>query len=831
MNDAGAPLSKARVRTRRAIGSKEANQKQVTPIMANDRARRVQQIFEAALAKDGEDRASFLAKACGNDPALRAEVESLLEHDQQAAAGVMAPRDRARDDFLAPTQAAPSASGSTPHSAQKPEIEGYEVICELGHGGMGVVYQARDTRLDRMVAIKTILGEFQSEDRLELLRREARLAARLRHPNIVAVHALVDACDPPCIVMEWVDGVPLDAVARRLSLRDSVELVLKVARAAAYAHEMGVVHRDLKPGNILVDRTGEPRLLDFGLARAMLRRGEASSYAGIKGTPRFMAPEQFLSPAEVGPPADIYALGLVLYVMLTGTAPPVPDSPTDLSNWANREFPLPREVNADIPEPLQRICLKACELKEADRYPTADQMADDLQRYLDGRSVRARPTRYAQLLEDRVRSHVEALTHWEADNLITRREADSLGDRYMGLLRTESLWVPGARRLLPGAILIQVGGWLVVLSTILWATFYWNDLSSAQRILAIGFPTVIINGAALVLWTRLSQLVALIFTVLGTLLIPLFSLVLLSEFEIFATRAADDARYEFLPADSFSNRQLVAGFWISAVYAGWLLSQKRYMLLSAVLCLIVLLATVSTLLLMGLKDWLSHEWFATTAVAFGPVPIITYLAARGLDRPERDQLAVPFYAVAAVSFLGVIGGLAYDAPDTWFGLDPASDSEHVNPLNVTRELLFLGCGLVCFLLAWLHDRSDTRLRRLWGRLYFKLVPPCCVISADLLGDEPLWTLGMLGGTEARALELLVPVLCILLIIVGTRLQLRWFAYYGLLHLAVFIIRATHRHFEDYLEWPVIVTVTGAVAMIFGLWLEHKRLTAQRVGGG
>lgn len=523
--------------------------------MTPKRTQQAYELFEQALRRSPDDRPAFLLEACGNDAELRSEIESLLEHDQRSAAGFMESSDRTGGAFLAPTQPPRHANDSTPPRDQQPEIEGYEVICKLGHGGMGVVYQARDTRLDRMVAIKTILGEFQSKDRLELLRREARLAARLRHPNIVAVHALVDACDPPCIVMEWVDGVPLDAVARRLNLRDSVKLVVKVARAAAYAHEMGVVHRDLKPGNILVDRTGEPRLLDFGLARAMLRQDEASSCAGMKGTPQFMAPEQFLAPADVGPAADIYALGLVLYVMLTGIAPPAPDSAKDVSDWANRMLPLPREVNPDIPEPLQRICLTACEQKEADRYPTAGHMADDLERYLGGRSVRARPTRYAQLLEDRVRSHVEAIAHWEADNLITRREADSLEDRYVGLLRPESLWAPGARRLLPSAILIQVGGWFVVLSTILWETFYWNDLSSAQRILAIGIPTVIINGAALVLWKRFSQLVALIFTVLGTLLIPLFALVLLSEFEILATRAVDDARYEFLPADSFSNRQ------------------------------------------------------------------------------------------------------------------------------------------------------------------------------------------------------------------------------------------------------------------------------------
>lgn len=788
--------------------------------MTPERMQRIYELFEQAVRLPADQRAGFLRRVCGDDAALRVEVESLLVHDslcEARAASEVADSGSADADAMLTG----SADGGDGTHSEPPQIPGYKIIRELGRGGMGIVYQAIDQHLDCMVAIKTVTGSFENSDLL--LQQEAKLAAQLRHPNIVSIHAFVDSCDPPCFIMEWVDGVPLDVASAGLDAREIARLMLKVVRAVAYAHNKGVVHRDLKPGNILVDRHGEPRLLDFGLARSAVRRGDSTLLPGIKGTPCFMAPEQFLAPFAVGPAADIYALGLILYRLLTGALPPEPTSPADIGQWARRQLPLPRELDPGIPEPLQRICLKACEPEPRERYHSAAELARDLERFLDGREVRARPRRYAQLLGERVRGHLQALRDWVGDRLITQREADALEDRYLRLLRTESLWVPGARRLRAGAVILQAGGWLVVLSTILWASFYWNDLTRAQRVLAVGFPTVIINAAAVVLWRRFSELVGLIFSVIGALLIPLFLLVLFSEFGILATRASDT--FELLTEAYFTNRQLAAAFWISAVYVGLLTWRKAYGAFAALFCLMCVLSVAASLLLIGMKDWLTRELYATTAAAFSPVPVVAYLVARWLDRPRREQLSVPFYAVAGVGFLVIIATLAHDAPKTWLRLTPPEDASLVNPLNVCRELLFVCAGLTCFLLALIHDRSTTRLRRLWAALYFRVVPPCCLIPVDLLGNEPLWSLGTLGNAELRPLEFGVPALCILAMVLGTRLQLRWFTYYGLLHLAVFTFRITQRHFADYLSWPVAVLIVGAVAMIVGLWLEHRRLVS------
>lgn len=162
--------------------------------------------------------------------------------------------DRARSQF----EAASSAAGE---DRPPPEIPGYTLLRRLEGGGMGTVYLAHDPRLDRSVAIKTLQASAGDPERLAMLRREAQLAARLRHPNIVAIHAFLDSSDPACVVMEWIEGTTFGEFARRVDCRTGVRILQKVARAVAYAHRAGVVHRDLKPENIVVDGAGEPRLL------------------------------------------------------------------------------------------------------------------------------------------------------------------------------------------------------------------------------------------------------------------------------------------------------------------------------------------------------------------------------------------------------------------------------------------------------------------------------------------------------------------------------------------------------------------------------------------
>jgi serine/threonine protein kinase len=297
----------------------------------------------------------------------------------------------------------------------QPTPEGYEVLGVLGRGGMGVVYKARDVRLGRVVAIKTILAGSQAPP--ELLDRfvtEATAVAKLKHPNIVQLHTVTEADGHPCLVMEFVPG---GSLSQRLngepqSPATSADIVRKLARAVHTAHQAGVVHRDLKPANVLlafsretpasadctlarVSRLNEcePKVADFGLAK-QLDSGAGPTRSGeVLGTPSYMAPEQAGGMTrQVTPLVDVYALGAILYEMLTGRPPFRADEAFRTVMQVISDDPIaPRRLQPGVPLDLETICLKCLEKKPAKRYASAAALADDLQRFLDGKSVEARP--------------------------------------------------------------------------------------------------------------------------------------------------------------------------------------------------------------------------------------------------------------------------------------------------------------------------------------------------------------------------------------------------------------------------------------------------------
>jgi serine/threonine protein kinase len=815
--------------------------------MSPEQWKRAQQLFEQVAGLPARERAEFLEAACGDDAELCAEVDSLLSHHDQASSQFMADYARSQRtdvaDLLTHSQV-DLAIGAA--SARLTRLEGYDGLREIGHGGMGRVYQARDMRLNRIVAIKTIATDARSDVHFDLFDREAQLTANLRHPNIVTIFSYEPRKPAPHFVMEWVDGQPLDQYCRRrrLSNDDGARLLEKIARAVAYAHDRGVIHRDLKPQNIFVDSMGEPRILDFGLARIAAKVADTSSVGGaVKGTPRYMAPEQVLSPEEVDRAADIFALGLILYELATGAPPPNAPDVENHDAWKNRLLPLPREQNPDVPEALQRICLKATEVDPRNRYTTADHFADDLRRFIEGTPITTRPTRYAKLLESRVREHMDVLSSWKQENLITHRELDALHDRYLGLLRADSLWVPEARKLRTGPLLTQLGGWLLVLSAVLWPIFYWDEdlrlsygglqvsFTGTMRVLLEAIPTIIVNIWAFRLWSRGSKLTALIFTVTGILLVPVFLSILQGVIGFPSWNRG--SKYEVEPSRS-TNLQMFLATSAGLAYGVYWLRQRRYTLLFGAVAVVAAVFWATLLFVAGMKDWLGRQEFASTATCWLPFVGAMYLAGYRLDRRESDHLAIPFYAFAAGSFLVVTAILALDAPDSWLGLKKAAyvsstqPVDVVEPLRTARAICFFICGLLYLGIALVLDRSKTRLRRLWGGIMFRLVPPVCLLSWDALGEEPLggfWFYKDIQGNEIfylTPIEISVPILCFVLAGVAMRFQLRWFMYYSLIHLAWFIFRTTDRFLKNELAWPFTLVGVGILALVAGLWIERLR---------
>lgn len=287
------------------------------------------------------------------------------------------------------------------HDAKGPQIPrefgDYELLGEIGRGGQGVVYRARQKSLNRVVALKMLgSGSWASEVHLRRFRREAEAAASLHHPSIVPIHEIGEQDGCCYFSMDLVEGGRLDSEVQEkpLSPHRAAELIAKLARTVHYAHERGILHRDIKPGNILLDEAGELYLTDFGLARLVVSEGDVTATTALLGTPSYMAPEQASDQktAAITAATDVYALGAVLYYLLTGKPPFAGETVYETVRMVlDAPPPSPRAGNAAVDRELATICLKCLEKEPTRRYGSALELAQDLERWLLREPIHARP--------------------------------------------------------------------------------------------------------------------------------------------------------------------------------------------------------------------------------------------------------------------------------------------------------------------------------------------------------------------------------------------------------------------------------------------------------
>lgn len=390
-------------------------------------------------------------------------------------------------------ETATEPEGPLPGGAGR-DFGSYELLGEIGRGGMGVVYRAQQKGLDRLVAVKMILAShLASPEHVRRFHEEARASAGLRHPNIVHIHEVGQVHGQHFFTMEYIEGTNL---ADRIhqgppAPEDAARLLAKVARAVEHLHRHGVVHRDLKPSNILLDAAGEPYVTDFGLAKVFTPGSEATTTGAVLGTPSYMSPEQAAGqPSRIGPASDVYSLGAVLYEMLTGRPPFHRENPVEtLLEVLNGEPMLPREVNPRVPRALELICLKCLARSPEDRYPSAEALADDLEHYLRGEALEARPPGIGQRLWSWVRrepalaSRLVTLSAFLGVDVANYAVGNSPGDFCLEMAALIGLW------LLIAAVFQQFlksGQWSVP------ARFVWGTLDSVLLLAAL----FVADGAA-----------------------------------------------------------------------------------------------------------------------------------------------------------------------------------------------------------------------------------------------------------------------------------------------------------------------------------------------
>jgi eukaryotic-like serine/threonine-protein kinase len=352
--------------------------------MDRERWKQIDEVFEAALERGPLERATFLSQACAGDDGLRKQVESLLASEEQARSFIERP---------AVEIAAESLSNQQTKSMKGRMVGPYKILQPLAAGGMGQIYLAKDTKLDRLMALKVFPSYLtQDGDRMRRFEQEARAVSALNHPGILTIYEVGHSESLHFIATEFIDGKTLrqHLIEERMDLREALDIGIQVASALAAAHEAGVVHRDIKPENIMRRRDGYIKILDFGLAKLTQSQSlpidpEVSTLADVLtktgvlvGTANYMSPEQARG-LDIDGRSDIFSLGIVIYEMVAGHPPFGGETPSDVIASVLLQDPPPLTYDQyAAPQELQRIVSKALHKDRMERYQTASEMLWDL---------------------------------------------------------------------------------------------------------------------------------------------------------------------------------------------------------------------------------------------------------------------------------------------------------------------------------------------------------------------------------------------------------------------------------------------------------------------
>jgi serine/threonine protein kinase len=694
----------------------------------------------------GAARDKFVTAQCAGDPALRREVESLLRAHDEAGDFLRAPseqpatnRSRAAATPIQGTatlnaaayaeaflrDAGEDASGrveayiailpeavrreaherieaglrvrqlraeTEPPSAEReeppPHLPGFRIERKLGEGSLGVVYAAHDEKLNRRVAVKVLRRRADEPVRRRVL-DEARKAAALGDPAIVTIFSVLDETDPPAIVMEMVEGFPLDRFAAQLNFEQKARLLREVARGLAVAHERGLIHRDLKPDNIIVGPDLRPRILDFGLALSLEEAGRQGG--GFEGTPLYASPEQVRG-QPLTASSDVFSLGSLMFKVLTGRPPFAGETASQvLEAIATTAPPFLREVAVGVPEDLQAVCLACLAWNPADR-PTASEIVLELGRFLVGEPVRLKPKLYDDLLRRSISEYSSQARGWESQSIISRDERDALEVVHRRLLADEDHWIIDARRITPLQTILSGATWLAVVATVLTVWMLRKELGPTWRWMLPTYFTLTLLLAGHTARRQREPLAAATFLAGAVLAIAPCMLALLAELHVFATPLANVKQ---LFPETFTNQQVLAASFTALAVSVFGLRRLK---MTGFAWTTATLAAVSYVSLLLCFNWLDKKpeiqalWCLPLA-AMEPVALV-------LERKGRVRWTLPFHLVALLALVVGLDVIALNGPTLkMLGVDgarwPFFDHQRLDAFSIVLNGLFY-LGLMLF---------------------------------------------------------------------------------------------------------------------------------------
>ena len=730
--------------------------------------------------------------------------------------------------------AAPPLQDRDPKAELPARLSGHKILSEIGSGGMGRVFLAMDERLGREVAIKELSPRFRDNPLLrERFMQEARAMAKLTHPHIAHIYSLGPPDEAPHFVMEYVEGASLMEATRALTLRQKVELMYKVVLAVDFLHQHQVIHRDLKPGNILVGPDLEPKVLDFGLVLQEGERGGRLTVPGaLLGTPDYFSPEQARASARLDARTDIFSLGTVFYELLTSELPFRSETLFGQIQRICEEDPvLPRRIDPGLPGDLQNICLKALEKNPADRYRSAHEMANDLERFLAGEPVLALPTSYSRLTAGKIAQHLRELEGWKQDHILSENEFDSFRKHYERLVEPEDAWIMAVRRLTLSQVSLYFGAWILVLGAALLMLFNYPRLSETFSVLVVSAAATSAAWIGVRAWQQGQRRIAVAYLLAFCLLLPIDLLLAMGRLKLLTAPTHGDAALEFFAKFESFKRTTNAQLWWSV-----LLSLPAYFALrrftrasvfSLVFAVMSAVLTGVSLLRMGLLEWIDKDP-GRVYLQLVPFALLFFLAGILIERLQHPADSRYFYWAAVVAtFVSLSGVALYHQPYAeWL--------KRVVPRTRGQlEYLFIINAGFYLLLQSVCERLPLAQMRAVGKSFRFVIPGHVLTSLLLLGlaASDLWEKSPSMATlrsEARFFEILLPVIACLFVFGSIPKQMKNFLATGLLFLAIGILRLEQDFFKGRAAWPISLLFAGLLLMLAAAHYSPLRMALTRL---